>query len=72
MTAGAAQVASVLPDLTRPQSGRGSFIAHTEASTGAELPLFIKAEPGLPAHPASRIEELLPHHWTAPIAASPS
>ena len=46
MTAGAAQVASVLPDLTRPPSGRGSFIAHTEAGTGAELPLFIKAEPG--------------------------
>ena len=23
----------------------------------------------LPTHPANRIEELLPHRWTAPVAA---
>ena len=28
------------------QQHAASFVAHTEASTGAELPRFIKAEPG--------------------------
>jgi hypothetical protein len=28
------------------QEHAASFIAHTEASTGSELPQFIKAEPG--------------------------
>jgi hypothetical protein len=30
----------------RVQEHAASFIAHTEASTGSELPQFIKAEPG--------------------------
>ena len=45
------------------QQHAASFIAHTEASTGAELPRFIKAEPGPKQSSGLFVPSEGPGHW---------
>jgi hypothetical protein len=60
--------------LARPRSGSVQSVIDTTCEVNAINPFEYLADvlPRLASHPASRIDELLPHRWKPPGPAPPS